>query len=221
MQLRVRAPRMKHCVTQGAADRERTRAVIAELFSLAGRATAALLEDPSAAARAAALVLALAAAALAARVCARVAAEAAEQRFARPALVRETSRSASALAEAAAWLLPGLAATRRALTRRRRRRQLSGGGDGVGGDGADVGDGAGGGGGGNELEGIMLDAEMEGRVCELVEGVRAARARGAPLRHVLLHGAPGTGELGHHRRADTPAAQYACSTRCTACHSVL
>ncbi|KAG5190914.1 hypothetical protein JKP88DRAFT_352483 [Tribonema minus] len=164
----------------GAADRERARAVVAELFALAARAAAALLENPAVAARAALLALALMAAALAARAAARGAAEAAERHFAKPALVRETSRSGSLAAEALSWVVPGVVAA--AWRRRRQRRRRAA---------AALGDGGGGSGG---IEGVVVNAALEERLAGVVEGVRGARERGAPLRHVLLHGPPGTGK---------------------------
>lgn len=41
---------------------------------------------------------------------------------------------------------------------------------------------------------LVLSRELEAQLADVVEGVRRARARALPLRHVLVHGPPGNGK---------------------------
>jgi Domain of unknown function (DUF3523) len=156
---------------RGEAARAQSAAVIETTFALLQAGAVALAAEPLLLLRCTALLLGLAAVLLCAQFGAKLCSELVERRFARPALVRETSRSGSRLAECVGWIVPGanvaLTWWRQFQKRQSQKRHC--------------------------LQGIALPPAVETRVLELIESIQGAHARGSALRHILLQGPPGTG----------------------------
>ncbi|CAM9178364.1 unnamed protein product, partial [Phaeothamnion confervicola] len=91
---------------RGAEERQKVREVVSAAFLVLAAAVRTLYADPALLGRLTLALLALAAGAFTAKHSAAVARSMLERRFARPVLVRETSRPSHALAAAAVWLLP-------------------------------------------------------------------------------------------------------------------
>ncbi|CAN0130048.1 unnamed protein product, partial [Pylaiella littoralis] len=160
----------------GAEARKQTQAVVDETCALVEALVVSVVSDPAKLAKIMAALLGIAFIGLLVGNFVTLAARALRLRVTKPCLVRETDLPGSPPAAAAAWVA-------------RRGRVLllplvgkSGGCTGLNPMSPEA------------LEGIILPPHVEQRLRVIATSIRSSYSRGAPLPHVLIHGAPGSGK---------------------------
>lgn len=168
--------RLRAIREEGAQAIERVQAAIAAAYQHLAAGGAELLSDPLKLGRVTGSLIAIAAGAFISREAAVIARHMLARRFARPALVRETSRCSGLWAMLIAVFVPlgaFLVGTVRFICRLKAPEvNLSA----------------------KMLEGIIFGPTVKRIITDLALSLARAHSRSAPLRHVLLYGPPGTGK---------------------------
>eukprot|EP00903_Cladosiphon_okamuranus_P011484 g10816.t1 len=172
----VEAEEVARIRARGAEARRQTQAVVDETFSLVGSMVLSAVSDPVQLVGAMAALLGVAFAGLLVGNSVSLAARAVRRRVAKPRLVRNTDLPGSPPTAAAAWVARRFRSTLLPLVGKSPRCS--------GLDPMSV----------EALEGVVLPPNVERRLRGIAISIRSAYSRGAPLPHVLIHGAPGSGK---------------------------